>query len=69
MEGMMAKRETSEDAQPGDYVCGDCDRVERDPMFLDLETCSKCGELIEAIPDEMPDDIWKGAEFPFAKNH
>lgn len=46
--------ETAENAQPGDYVCGDCDRIERDPIFLDLETCSKCGELIEAIPDEDP---------------
>ena len=44
--------ETAENAQPGDYVCGDCDRIERDPIFLDLETCSKCGELIEAIPEQ-----------------
>ena len=61
--------ETSENAQPGDYVCGDCDRIERDPIFLDLETCSKCGELIEAIPDEDPACIWRGAEYPFCKSY
>jgi hypothetical protein len=65
----MLERKTAEDAQPGDYVCGDCDRIESDPMFLDLETCSKCGELIEAISDEYPDCVWKNAETPFAKNH
>ena len=46
---MNRKQDTADNAETGDYVCGDCDRVERDPMFLDLETCSKCGELIEAV--------------------
>lgn len=27
--------------------CGECDRYERDPIFLDVERCGKCGELIE----------------------
>jgi hypothetical protein len=63
------KQDTADNAEPGDYVCGDCDRVERDPIFLDTETCSKCGELITAISDELPDCVWKNAETPFAKNH
>ena len=46
---MNRKQDTADSAEPGDYVCGDCDRIERDPMFLDLEKCSKCGELIEAL--------------------
>ena len=61
--------ETAENAQPGDYVCGDCDRIERDPIFLDLEMCSKCGEHIEAIHDEDPNCIWRGAEVPFCKTY
>ena len=66
----MAKpKKTAEDAQPGDYVCGDCNWIETDPMFLDTETCSKCGELIEAIPDELPDCVWRGAETPFCKTY
>ena len=65
----MEKRETADNAQPGDYVCGDCDRIERDPMFLDLETCGVCGELIAAVSDELPNCVWRGAETPFAENH
>jgi hypothetical protein len=41
-------RDHSDNAKPGDYVCWDCERIERDPMFLDLEKCGQCGELIEA---------------------
>lgn len=62
-------RDHSDHAQPGDYVCGDCERIERDPMFLDIETCGQCGELIEAISDELPDCVWRDADTPFAKNH
>ena len=65
----MSKREKLEVAKPGDYVCGDCDRIERDPMFLDIETCSKCGQLIQEIVDEYPDCVWKNAATPFAANH
>ena len=36
----------------GDHLpklyCVDCDRYERDPIFLDVERCSRCGEHIEA---------------------
>lgn len=31
--------------------CSECDRYERDPVFLDVERCSKCGELIEETDD------------------
>lgn len=31
--------------------CGECDRYEFDPIFLDVERCSKCGELIEGLDD------------------
>jgi len=65
----MDKPNAPEEAQPGDYVCCDCDRIERDPIFLDLETCSVCGELIEAIPDEDPDNIWRGAATPFCETY
>ena len=30
------------------YFCGDCDRYEDDPMFIDLEQCSQCGAYITA---------------------
>jgi len=55
--------------EPGEYYCGDCDRVETDPIFLDLETCSTCGELLSYCDDELPDCVWKNAETPFADNH
>jgi hypothetical protein len=32
--------------------CSACDRYERDPMFLDVETCSVCGELVEGCDDD-----------------
>lgn len=32
--------------------CGECDRYERDPIFLDVERCSKCGEQIEATDND-----------------
>ena len=35
----------------GDHLpklyCAECDRYERDPIFLDVERCSRCGELCE----------------------
>ena len=55
-------------AEPGEYFCGDCDRVERDPIFLDLETCSQCGELLDWESDEPPNP-YKHAATPFADNH
>ena len=54
--------------EPGEYFCGDCGTVERDPIFLDLETCSKCGELLDWESDEPPNP-YKYAETPFADNH
>lgn len=39
------------DALPKLYCFG-CDRYERDPIFLDVETCSKCGELVEGCDDD-----------------
>jgi len=65
----MNKRETADKAAPGDYVCGDCDRIERDQMFLDIEMCSKCGEYITAVSDELPNCVWAHAKTPFADNH
>lgn len=32
--------------------CADCDRQELDPIFLDVERCSQCGELLEAADDD-----------------
>jgi hypothetical protein len=32
--------------------CSECDCYEHDPLFLDVERCSKCGELIEASDDD-----------------
>lgn len=34
------------------YYCGECDRFEDDPIFIDTETCGKCGELIQAVEEE-----------------
>ncbi len=37
--------------------CSECDRYERDPLFLDVERCSQCGELIESSDDDgQPDE-------------
>lgn len=33
------------------YYCGDCDRVEDDPMWTDLEQCSACGAYISVMED------------------
>jgi hypothetical protein len=38
------------------YYCGDCDRYEDDPMWVDLEQCSCCGEYITA-EDEPSDGL------------
>jgi len=32
-------------------VCVDCDTVETDPIFLDVETCSSCGNNLAAVDD------------------
>lgn len=34
--------------------CRDCDNIETDPIFLDTETCSKCGGFLSAV--DMDDD-------------
>ena len=31
----------------GKYYCGECDHVETDDIFLDTETCSICGGLLD----------------------
>lgn len=29
--------------------CGECGRIETDGIFLDLETCGKCGGMLTAV--------------------
>jgi len=59
---------TSTSAEPGEYFCGDCDRVETNNVFLDTETCSQCGAPLEWESDEPPNP-YKSADTPFADNH
>jgi hypothetical protein len=40
------------EAMPFPSSTAECDRYERDPMFLDVETCSVCGELVEGCDDD-----------------
>lgn len=35
------------------YYCFDCDREETDPIMLDAERCSLCGEYIESEDDDV----------------
>lgn len=57
------------DPKPGEWFCGDCDRVTDDPLELDLELCLKCGERLSYEMDELPNCVWKGAFTPFAENN
>lgn len=41
-------------AWPAPMECRDCDNIETDPIFLDTETCSKCGGFLSAV--DMDDD-------------
>lgn len=34
------------------YYCGECDRIEDDPLFIDVERCSECGEYIEIAEED-----------------
>ena len=38
--------------------CEQCHRVERDPIMLDVETCSQCGGYLAGMDDEedQPDE-------------
>lgn len=33
----------------GAMECSECDHVETDAIFLDTETCSKCGGMLTAV--------------------
>lgn len=57
------------DPQPGEWFCGECERITDDAIELDLEQCLQCGEPLSYELDELPDCVWRDAETPFADNH
>lgn len=44
----LAAKKARGDTNGFRLYCFECDRYEADPIFLDVETCSKCGALIGA---------------------
>jgi hypothetical protein len=39
--------------------CETCDRIERDPLMLDTETCRRCGgnlHLLSDMDDDQPEE-------------
>ena len=46
--------------------CEQCDRMERDPVFLDVETCSECGGSLQEADDEddgQPDEQQEWSDY------